>query len=182
MRTKTFDAARAGRGAAFTLGLAAVVALAACGTATTKAATVAPQHAAPTAQAAPPKPAHATIGAFHVSNALFQLNSTGPTELFTQQLLILPGKTTGWHTHPGPGFVVIVSGTLTRYQVGANGTCAQQSYGPGQGFVELPGVVHDSVNQGSTPVTGYSTFLDIPAGNATSKTPAISPAGCPGLP
>jgi len=91
------------------------------------------------------------------------------------------GKSSGWHTHPGPAFVIVISGTVTRYEVGRDGTCTSAIYTAGQGFVEAPGVVHIARNEGADDVTLQATFLDVAPGTAAYKTAAPAPAGCPGI-
>lgn len=41
-----------------------------------------------------------------------------------------PGQSTGWHTHPGPNIVFVVSGSFTLIDE----HCIETQYGPGQGF------------------------------------------------
>jgi len=38
-----------------------------------------------------------------------------PSSFVVDQLEIDPGGTTGWHSHPGPAFVVVTEGTFTLY-------------------------------------------------------------------
>ena len=48
------------------------------------------------------------------------------------------GGTSGWHQHPGPSFIFVVSGTITTYM--AHGShCMQHDYTAGQGFVDPGG-------------------------------------------
>lgn len=136
------------------------------------------------AQATPtlvPAPSHALIGAFHFSTNAFKIDSDAPSELVMTKTVLLPGKSSGWHTHPGPAFVIVLTGTVTRYVVGDNGTCTSATYTAGQGFVEAPGIVHIARNEGTTDVTLQATFLDVASGSVAYKTPALAPAGCPGI-
>ena len=54
---------------------------------------------------------------------------------------IAPGGHTGWHSHPGPVFVMVTAGTLTKYEAD-DPDLTPQVYPKGTGFVEYPGVVH----------------------------------------
>ena len=137
--------------------------------------------AASTSTPAPAPPVHATVGEFHFSSNDFKIDSKKPSEVVMPQIAIHPGASSGWHAHPGPGFVVVISGTLTLYQVISN-DCVKSTYGPGQGFVESPGVVHIARNEGARgDVTAVATFLDIAPGTAAYKSIVPAPAACPGI-
>lgn len=131
--------------------------------------------------ASSPAPAHATLGEFHFSSNDFKIDSNRPTEVVSTALVIHPGTSKGWHTHPGPGFVIVTAGTLTLYQVGSDGRCSHSTYSAGQGFVEGPGVVHIARNEGDVDVTAVATYLDVPPGTTAYRTSAPAPAGCPGI-
>jgi len=77
--------------------------------------------------------------------------------------------------------VVVTFGTLALYQVIDN-RCVKSTYGPGQGFVETPGVVHIARNEGASgDVTAVATFLGIAPGTTAYKTLVPAPAACPGI-
>ena len=42
-----------------------------------------------------------------------ELTARGPLDVVTQQIMIAPGGSTGWHGHPGPVLVTIKSGAMT---------------------------------------------------------------------
>ena len=46
-----------------------------------------------------------------------------------------PGSTTGWHTHPGPVFINVISGTVTFYELD-DPTCTPKVVTAGQGYVD----------------------------------------------
>src|SRR3954467_904026 len=52
-----------------------------------------------------------------------------------QQIVIPPGGSTGWHSHPGPAIALIKSGELTLYS-SDDPTCTGRPFGVGQGFVD----------------------------------------------
>jgi quercetin dioxygenase-like cupin family protein len=133
--------------------------------------------------AAIPTPAplvHATVGAFHFSSDDFKIDSHKPSEVVMPQITIHPGASSGWHTHPGPGFIVVTAGTVTLYQ-DIDNTCLKSTYGPGQGWVESPGVVHIAVNAGTVDVTAVATFLDVAPGTTAYKSIVPAPATCAGI-
>ena len=80
-------------------------------------------------------------------------------DFVTQQILIAPGGTTGWHSHPGPVLVTVKTGELTL--VYANDTsCAGRKYTAGQSFVDRgDAIVHTAVNQGSENLEFWATYF-----------------------
>jgi quercetin dioxygenase-like cupin family protein len=79
---------------------------------------------------------------------------------------IAPGGTTGWHSHPGKAVVAIQSGELTLYR-NVDGTCKTKTVGPGEGFIEIPSVVHMARNEGSAPLVFGAVLFRIPASGVT---------------
>lgn len=85
----------------------------------------------------------------------------GEAECRVVQFRIAPGGHTGWHSHPGPVFVMITKGTMTTYD--ADGSTAV--YPAGTGFAEGAGDVHIGVNAGDIDLELTAFFL-IPKGAA----------------
>ena len=83
------------------------------------------------------------------------------------------GGTSGWHSHPGPSLIFVVSGTITNSM--SNGHhCMQQDYTAGQGFVDEGGdMVHKITNNGSRPARTIAVQF-LPAG-ATRRIDADEP-------
>jgi quercetin dioxygenase-like cupin family protein len=79
---------------------------------------------------------------------------------------IEPGGTTGWHSHPGKAVVAIQSGELTLTRA-VRGECRTMTYGPGEGFVEIPSVVHMAQNEGDTPLEFGAVLFRIPPSGVT---------------
>ena len=48
-------------------------------------------------------------------------DSSNTGDVVVQQVLIAPGGSTGWHTHPGPALVLVKSGEFTLYEGDAQG-------------------------------------------------------------
>jgi quercetin dioxygenase-like cupin family protein len=90
---------------------------------------------------------------------------------------IAPGGTTGWHSHPGKAVVAIQSGELTLYR-DVDGTCRTKTVGPGEGFVEIPSVVHMARNEGSAPLVFGAVLFRIPASGVT-RIDQPDPGVCP---
>jgi quercetin dioxygenase-like cupin family protein len=79
---------------------------------------------------------------------------------------IEPGGTTGWHRHPGKAVVAIQSGELTLRRA-VRGECRTFTYGPGEGFVEIPSIVHIARNEGDTPLVFGAVLFRIPPSGVT---------------
>jgi quercetin dioxygenase-like cupin family protein len=98
-------------------------------------------------------------------------------DVVTQTITIIPGGHTGWHSHPGPVFVTIATGTMTFYD-GDDPTCSQIVYRTGDAFIdEGGGHVHIARNEGATDLVLYATYL-LPVG-AALRTDAADPGVCP---
>jgi Cupin domain len=120
----------------------------------------------------------ATLGPFHDYSPDFKIQSKNTTDVVTLQQTVAPGGSTGWHSHPGPAFIVVAAGTLTLYD-GDDPTCTPHTYGPNQGFLD-PGFghVHIARNEGTTEVVVYATYLNVPVG-ASPRIDAPAPGNCP---
>lgn len=102
--------------------------------------------------------------------------------VFDQELTLQPGGFVGWHTHPGPVLVTVVTGTF-RY---LEADCSFEDYSAGQTLVdEGGGHVHNGRNPGGTDTALSITYL-LPSGAAPRiDVPATDPriafalANCP---
>src|SRR5215467_724191 len=98
----------------------------------------------------------------------------GPTDVVQLVLEFAPGSFTPAHTHPGPTFVTVLEGELTRRVEGT-----QETFGTGQGWVE-PGRVHAAGNTTDASARVLVTAV-IPAGAplttiaATGATAQVTP-------
>jgi len=119
-----------------------------------------------------------SLGPYHETSPGFKIFSKNPTDTVVLTTTIDPGGSTGWHSHPGPAFIVVTQGTLTLYD-GNDPTCTPHVYGPGTGFLD-PGFghVHIARNEGSTPVTVVQTYLNVPPGGSP-RIDAPAPGNCP---
>src|SRR5689334_19950445 len=69
-----------------------------------------------------------------------KLQSKGLTDVYAVSNVWKPGGTTGWHTHPGPSFIIVTSGTITAYE-GDDPACTPHVYTTGMGLID-PGDNH----------------------------------------
>lgn len=119
-----------------------------------------------------------SLGPYHETSDSFKLFSKDPTDTVVLTTTINPGGSTGWHSHPGPAFIVVTQGTLTVYE-GDDPTCTPHRYSAGTGFLD-PGLghVHIARNEGTTPVTVIQTYLNVPPGGSP-RIDAADPGNCP---
>jgi len=100
----------------------------------------------------------------------------GPSDLYVQSNVWLPGGTTGWHTHPGHSLIIVTAGTITAYD-GDDPSCTPHVYSAGMGFVDSGGDhVHVLRNEGSVEARTIAVQL-LPAG-ATRRIDASGPSAC----
>ena len=86
------------------------------------------------------------------------------SDLYVLENTIPPGKTFGWHSHPGPSLVIVKSGKATFY-LAADPTCAPHVVPAGSGFVDQGHDVHVVRNEGSVDLVTVVVSL-VPAGFA----------------
>ena len=107
------------------------------------------------------------------------MKTTGATDIHVLSNRIAPGGTFGWHSHPGPSFVIVTSGTATFY-LGADPKCRPHVVQAGSVFVDRGLAVHVVRNEGTVDlVTVVVSF--VPRG-AARRIDAPAPVNCPGLP
>jgi quercetin dioxygenase-like cupin family protein len=99
-------------------------------------------------------------------------------ETVMQQIIIGPGGSTGWHSHPGPAVVLIKSGELTVYS-SDDPTCTGRTYSAGEAFIEHgQGLVQLAANLSpSQNVEVWVTYFDVPPGGPF-RLDAANPGNC----
>lgn len=106
-----------------------------------------------------------------------KVHTKGPVDVVTVEgTFPMGGGSAGWHTHPGPVFVVMRSGTLTVFDE----HCNRQTYSAGAAFFE-EGPKHSMLvrNESSTvDATFYATFI-VPVGAAPLSVPRPHLCGQP---
>lgn len=106
-----------------------------------------------------------------------KLSTKGPMEIAVQRLVITPGGTFGWHSHPGPTIVTVLTGTLTLYH--AEHCTEGIDYLTGQSFSNLPSEIHLARNNGNVDLVVYASYF-VPAGSGPLRIDQPSPGpGCP---
>jgi quercetin dioxygenase-like cupin family protein len=96
-----------------------------------------------------------------------------------QQIVLSPGGQTGWHSHPGPVFVLVKTGALTIYS-GDDPACGSRTYTAGQSFIDSgQGHVHIGWNESaSEDLELWAVYIDVPPGEAF-RIDAPAPGNCP---
>jgi quercetin dioxygenase-like cupin family protein len=79
------------------------------------------------------------------------LATYGTTDGYVVENDFQPGQTTGWHSHPGPSEIFVVTGSITNY-ASDQWQCKGVTYAAGTAFLEAGGTdVHELVNAGTAP-------------------------------
>lgn len=100
----------------------------------------------------------------------------GASDLHVLSNTIAPGGSFGWHSHPGPSFVIIKSGTATVY-LGADPTCRPHRFRAGKGFVDRGLQVHAVRNEGR--VNLVTVVVSFTPRGATRRIDEPKPSTCP---
>lgn len=106
------------------------------------------------------------------------LATYGITDGYVVENDFQPGQATGWHSHPGPSLIFVVSGSVTDYE-SSKPNCAGVTYAAGTTFVDAGGNdVHELVNNGPTPAETIAVQF-IPQGQQR-RIDKPQPANCHG--
>ena len=137
-------------------------------------------------QATPPSGVTTTtfaVGAFDEIDAKvvgpdFQvrIDTKGTSDVHVLENRLAPGATFGWHSHPGPSFVVVKTGALWVYKADAPG-CTPEVVQAGHGFVDGGSDVHMVRNEGAVETVVYVVSI-VPTG-AARRIDQPAPTGCP---
>jgi quercetin dioxygenase-like cupin family protein len=100
----------------------------------------------------------------------------GDSTVIVTESRVAPGGNFGWHSHPGPSFSIVKSGTLTFYR-GDDPTCTPTVYHTGDVLIDPGGTVHIGRNEGSVDLVLEVTRI-VPAG-AASRIDEPNPGNCP---
>ncbi len=101
------------------------------------------------------------------------------TDIIVTEIRVVPGGSSGWHSHPGGAIVVVKQGALTVHRsIGSQ--CETTSYTAGQAFIERPGEVDDVINTGTIPYVLFVTFPRVPQGGS-ARIDLPDPGTCLGL-
>ena len=97
-------------------------------------------------------------------------------DLAVQQIVFQPGGYSGWHSHPGPVFIQVVSGTMTFYK-SDDPSCTPIVRTAGQGFLDVGEHAHIARNETASPATNIVTYFAPPG--AALRIDQPNPGNCP---
>ena len=104
-----------------------------------------------------------------------KLKTKGVSDLIFTENRVAPGGNFGWHSHPGPSFVIVKSGTSTFYS-GDDPTCTPEVHPAGTAYVDPGGDVHIARNEGTVELVLLVTRL-VPSG-AAPRIDEPNPGNC----
>jgi quercetin dioxygenase-like cupin family protein len=102
------------------------------------------------------RPLHVNMQ-FEDPRSRVKLQTKGPIEVAVQRIVAKPGATFGWHSHPGPTIVTVLSGTLSFYH--AEDCTTEIEYTANQSFSNLPDEIHLARNEGSVDLVIYASYF-----------------------
>ena len=105
-----------------------------------------------------------------------QIKAKPAFDIAVQSILFQPGGNSGWHRHPGPVFIQVVSGTMTFYE-SDDPTCTPVVRTAGQGFLDVGEHAHYARNETTSPAQNVVTYFAPPG--ATLRIDAPNPGNCP---
>jgi quercetin dioxygenase-like cupin family protein len=108
-----------------------------------------------------------------------ELEADQPIDVATQIVTFQPGGYSGWHTHPGPVFFTVRTGTLTVYE-GDDPTCTPHVFTAGTGAVEAATRKHIHMvrNETSSVAEAVVTYM-VPVGANPLRTDLPDSGNCP---
>jgi hypothetical protein len=110
-----------------------------------------------------------------------ELEATAPIDVATQVVTFQPGGFSGWHTHPGPVFFTVKTGTLMVYE-GDDPSCTPLVFPAGTGAVEAGTSTHIHMvrNETNSIAEAVVTYM-VPVGTPQSqlRTDLPNPGNCP---
>jgi mannose-6-phosphate isomerase-like protein (cupin superfamily) len=97
-------------------------------------------------------------------------------DVAVQTITFQPGGQSGWHSHPGPVFISVVSGEMTFY-MGDDPECKPTVRRAGEGFLDTGDHTHIARNESGQPATNVVTYF-VPPG-APLRIDQPNPGNCP---
>jgi quercetin dioxygenase-like cupin family protein len=107
-----------------------------------------------------------------------RIDTKGDSDLYIVRVTFDPLGYTGWHTHPGPSLIMVISGTLTAYD-GDDPTCTPHVYPAGTSFVDTGAHVHLVRNESTTEQAVDIAVQLVPAGASRRIDVTPAPGNCP---
>ena len=105
-----------------------------------------------------------------------RISTKGRSDIHITTNVVIPGGTSGWHTHPGPSVVIVKTGTATIYD-GDDPACTPQVYEAGSAFVD-PGGGHLHLVRNENSVNLETVAFQVVPAAAGRRIDAPSPNLC----
>jgi cupin domain len=134
--------------------------------------------ASPPSGVTPTLLARGTFDSFKVMSypdggGLFKAEAKQPIDMVVRRHDYAPGSSTGWHAHPYPVFITVISGQVTFYEAD-DPSCSPHVVSAGQGYVDS-GEGHIGRNETGQPAVDISVIM-APVGAAfRQELPAPGP-------
>ena len=97
------------------------------------------------------------VASFPDNGGLFKAESKGPIDVVVRRHDYVDGGSTGWHRHPYPVFITVVTGQLTFYDAN-DPDCTPVVVSAGGGYVNS-GKGHLVRNESGAPATDVSVIM-----------------------
>ena len=109
-----------------------------------------------------------------------EVKAKSALDVAVQRILFEPGGQSGWHTHPGPVFIQVISGTTTFYE-SDDPDCTPIVRTAGQGYLDLGEHAHIARNETDEPGEDLVVYFAPPGGTGTAglRIDAPDPGHCP---
>ncbi len=104
------------------------------------------------------------------------IHAKDPLDVAVQSITFQPGSYSGWHSHPGPVFIQVVSGRMTFYE-SDDPACTPIVRTAGQGYLDAGDHAHIARNESGAPATNLVTYF-APRG-AALRIDDPAPGNCP---
>jgi len=101
---------------------------------------------------------------------------TPAVDIAVQSIIHPPGSQSGWHRHPGPVFIQVVSGTITFYE-SADPHCRPIVRTAGQAFLDTGESAHIAREETGHPALVVVTYFAPPG--AALRIDEPDPGNCP---
>ena len=105
-----------------------------------------------------------------------EIKAKPAVDIAVQNIVFQPGGHSGWHRHPGPVFIQVVSGTMTFYE-SHDPACKPTVLTAGQGYLDIGDHAHIARNESAVPATNIVTYFAPPG--AVLRIDAPNPGNCP---
>ena len=105
-----------------------------------------------------------------------EVKAKSTLDVAVQTIDFAPGSQSGWHSHPGPVFIQVVSGTMTFYE-SDDPSCTPIRRTAGQGYLDVGDHAHIARNETALPAQNLVTYLAPPGASLRIDEP--KPGNCP---